>query len=97
MAEDEGATAPAAGPRATVVTGSSSQAGPMTVAQKTSMGLVLRGMFLDKERGTHSVTLGQLVEKYNQKASVPASTAQIDEVNHLVLYLLVTALPQVKS
>ena len=92
MEEDEGATAPAARPRATaVVTGSSSQAGPMTVAQKTSMGLVLRGMFLDKERGTHSVTLGQLVEKYNQKASVPASTVQIDEVYHLCIKLTTQA------
>ena len=88
MEEDEGATARAAAPRATAVpTGSSSQAGPMTVAQRTNMGLVLRGMFLDKERGTHSVTLAQLVEKYNQKASVPASTAQIDEVNQLSMEL----------
>ena len=92
MEEDEGAVDPAAGPRATaVVTGSRpvSQAGPMTVAQKTSMGLVLRGMFLD---------------------SVSASTAQIDEVNHIcmelksklllhtsILYLLVAAHHQVES
>ena len=85
MEEDEMA-APAAGPSATAVpTASSAQAGPMTVAQKTNMGLVLRGMFLDKETGTHSVKLAQLVAKYNQKASVPATASQIDQVPLLSL------------
>ena len=80
MEEDEDAV-PAAGPSATAVpTTSLAQAGPMTVAQKTSMGLVLRGMFLDKESGTHSVEVAQLVKKYNQKASVPATASQIDQV-----------------
>jgi len=85
MEEDEEA-APAAGPSATAVPRvSSAPAGPMTVAQKTNMGLVLRGMFLDKESGTHSVKLAQLVEKYNQKASAPATASQIDQVPLLSL------------
>ncbi len=85
MEEDEEA-APAAGPSATAVPRvNTAQAGPMTVAQKTNMGLVLRGMFLDKESGTHSVKLAQLVEKYNQKASVPATASQIDQVPLLLL------------
>ncbi|KAA6417220.1 MAG: DNA replication licensing factor MCM3 protein 1-like [Trebouxia sp. A1-2] len=80
MMDEDGDAAPAAGPSATAVpTASSAQAGPMTVAQKTNMGLVLRGMFLDKESGTHSVKLVQLVDKYNQKASVPATASQIDQ------------------
>jgi hypothetical protein len=85
MEEDEEA-APAADPNATAVpTASGAQAGPMTVAQKTNMGLVLRGMFLDKESGTHSVKLAQLVEKYNQKASVRATASQVDQVPFLSL------------
>ncbi len=85
MEEDEEA-GPAAGPSATAVPRvNTAQAGPMTVAQKTNMGLVLRGMFLDKESGTHSVKLAQLVEKYNQKASVPATASQIDQVPLLSL------------
>ena len=57
----------------------------MTAAQKTNMGLVLRGMFLDKESGTHSVELAKLVKKYNQRASVPAIASQIDQVPLLSL------------
>ena len=85
MEADEEAV-PAAGPSTTAVpTASRTQAGPMTVAQKINMGLVLRGMFLDKESGTHSVKLAQLVKKYNQKASVPVPASQIDQVLLLLL------------
>ncbi len=79
--EEEEEAVPAASPSATAVpTASCAQAAPMTAAQKTNMGLVLRGMFLDKESGTRSVKLATLVNKYNQKASVPATASQIDQV-----------------
>ena len=82
MEEDDQQTGP--GPSATAAaTAVTSGSGPMSAAQKTTMGLVLRSMFLDKESGTHSVRLEQLVEKYNQKASVAASAAQIDQVHFL--------------
>ena len=84
--EEEEEAVPAAGPSATALpTASRAQAAPVTAAQKTNMGLVLRGMFLDKESGTHSVELAKLVKKYNQRASVPAIASQIDQVPLLSL------------
>lgn len=69
-----------AGPSATAGAASAPQTGPLTAAQKTTMGLVLRGMFL--EGGAHSVKLAQLVEHYNQKASRPAPAEQVDQVSN---------------
>lgn len=92
MMEVEEEAVPAAGPSATVVpTASRAQAAPMTAAQKTNMGLVLRGMFLDEESGRRSVELAQLVKNYNQRASAPATASQIDQVPLLSLLCSLTS------
>ena len=71
----------AAGPSSTAGAARSVQAGPLSAAQKTTMGLVLRDIFFKKDGGCHSVKLAQLVEEYNKKASMPASAEHIDQVS----------------
>lgn len=76
--EDEEATA---GPSSAAGATRSVQAGPLSAAQKTTMGLVLRDIFFKKDGGCHSVKLAQLVEEYNKKASTPASAQHIDQAS----------------
>ena len=78
MLEDEEA---AAGPSSTAGAARSVQAGPLSAAQKTTMGLLLRDIFFKKDGGCHSVKLTQLVEEYNKKASTPASAEHIDQAS----------------
>lgn len=78
MQEDDEA---AAGPSSTAGAATSVQAGPLSAAQKTTMGLVLRDIFFKKDGGCHSVKLAQLVEEYNKKASTPASAEHIDQAS----------------
>ena len=78
MQEDEEA---AAGPSSTAGAARSVQAGPLSAAQKTTMGLVLRDMFFKKDGGCHNVQLAQLVEEYNKKASTPASAEHIHQAS----------------
>lgn len=75
--DDEAAT----GPSSTAGAATNAQAGPLSAAQKTTMGLVLRDIFFKKDGGCHSVKLAQLVEEYNKKASTPASAEQIDQAS----------------
>ena len=78
MEEDDEA---AAGPSSTAGATRSVQAGPLSAAQKTTMGLVLRDIFFKKDGGCHSVKLAHLVEEYNKKASTPASAEHIDQAS----------------
>ena len=78
MQEDEEAEA---GPSSTAGAARSVQAEPLSAAQKTTMGLVLRDIFFKKDGGCHSVKLAQLVEEYNKKASMPASAEHIDQAS----------------
>lgn len=78
MQEDDEA---AAGPSSTAGAASSVQAGALSAAQKTTMGLVLRDIFFKKDGGCHSVKLAQLVEEYNKKTSTPASAEHIDQAS----------------
>ena len=89
MEEDEDEQA-AAGPSSAAGAAKTVQAGPLSVAQKTTMGLVLRDIFFKKDGGCHSVKLAQLVEEYNRRASKPASAEHIDQAitAHLPLQVL---------
>lgn len=78
MEEDEEA---AAGPSSTAGAARSVQNGPLSAAQKSTIGLVLRDIFFKKDGGCHSVKLAQLVDEYNKKASMPVSAARIDEAS----------------
>lgn len=80
MEEDEDDQG-AAGPSSTAGAAKRVQAGPLSAAQKTTMGLVLRDIFFKKDGGCHSVKLAQLVEEYNKKASTPASAEHIDQAS----------------